>query len=85
MQGRLVVTRVSPEGPADRAGVQSGDIILAVAGEGVRSQEEFYRKVWGRGTAGSEIPLRVLQDNDVREVNIPSIDRLDYFRRKPTF
>ena len=35
--------------------------------------------------AGSEIPLRVLQDSDVREVNIPSIDRLDYFRRKPTF
>ena len=85
IQGRLLVTRVSPEGPADQAGVHVGDIILGVGGDAVHSQEEFYRKVWGRGTAGSEIPLRVLQDNDVREVNIPSIDRLDYFRRKPMF
>jgi len=84
IQGRLLVTRVSPEGPADRAGVRVGDIILGVGGDAVHSQAEFYRKVWGRGAAGSEIPLRVLQDNDVREVKIPSIDRLDYFRRKPT-
>jgi serine protease Do len=85
VQGRLVVDRVSPEGPADRAGVQSGDIILAVGGEGVRSQAEFYRKIWGRGAAGSEIPLRVLQGIDVREIKVRSIDRMDYFRRKPTY
>jgi S1-C subfamily serine protease len=85
IQGRLVVGRVSPEGPADQAGVQSGDIILAVGGEGVRSQAEFYRKVWGRGAAGSEIPLRVLQGIDVREIKVRSIDRMDYFRQKPTF
>jgi serine protease Do len=83
VQGRLIVSRVSPEGPADRAGVQSGDIILAVGGEGVRSQAEFYRKVWGRGAAGSAIPLRVLQGIDVRDINVRSIDRVDYFRKKP--
>jgi S1-C subfamily serine protease len=85
IQGRLVVDRVSPEGPADRAGVQSGDIILAVAGEGVRSQAEFYHKIWGRGAAGSEIPLRVLQGIDIHEIKVRSIDRTDYFRQKPTY
>lgn len=85
MQGRLVVVRVSPEGPADRAGVQEGDIILGVGGEGVRSQADFYRKVWGRGPAGSEIPLRVLQGIDVHDIKIRSIDRLDYFRQKPVY
>ena len=85
IQGRLVVDRVSPEGPADQAGVQSGDIILAVGGEGVRSQGEFYRKVWGRGAAGSEIPLRVLQGIDIHEIRIRSIDRTDYFRQKPIY
>ena len=28
-QGRLFVTRVSPDGPGDKAGIQVGDIILA--------------------------------------------------------
>jgi S1-C subfamily serine protease len=85
VQGRLVVVRVSPESPADRAGVHTGDIILGVGGEGVHSQVEFYRKVWGRGPAGSEIPLRVLQGIDVHEIKIRSIDRLDYFRQKPMY
>jgi len=85
VQGRLLVTRVSPDGPAERAGVQAGDIILSVGSDAVHSQAEFYRKVWGRGAAGSEIPLRILQGNDVRELRVRSIDRLDYFRQKPTY
>jgi serine protease Do len=85
VQGRLLVTRVSPDGPADQAGVRTGDIILAVGSDAVHSQAEFYRKLWSRGAAGSVIPLRILQGNDVQEVKVPSIDRLDYFRRKPTY
>jgi S1-C subfamily serine protease len=80
VQGRLVVSRVSPDGPADEAGIEVGDIILAVAGEGVRTQADFYRKVWGRGAAGSEVPLRVLQGIDLKELKVKSIDRVDYFR-----
>jgi S1-C subfamily serine protease len=85
VRGRLLVTRVSPEGPADRAGVQAGDIILGVGPDAVHTQAEFYRKVWSRGSAGSEIPLRVLQDSEVREIKLRSIDRLDYFRQKPMY
>ena len=85
VQGRLLVTRVSPEGPADRAGVQAGDIILGVGGDAVHTQAEFYRKVWSRGAAGSEIPLRVLQDSEVRDLKLRSIDRLDYFKQKPMY
>ena len=68
VQGRLVVSRVSPEGPGDRAGIEVGDIILGVGGDGVRTQAEFYRKVWGRGGAGADIPLRVLQGIDVKDL-----------------
>lgn len=85
VQGRLLVTRVSPEGPADRAGVRTGDIILSVGSDAVHSQAEFYRKLWGRGAAGSDIPLRVLQGSDVHELTVHSMDRLDYFRPKPTY
>jgi len=85
VQGRLVVSRVSPEGPGDRAGIEVGDIILGVGGDGVRTQAEFYRKVWGRGGAGADIPLRVLQGIDVKDLAVHSIDRIEYFRPNTTY
>ncbi len=80
VHGRLFVVRVSPEGPAAKAGIEPGDIILGIGHDGVHSQAEFYGKVWGYGAAGTEIPLRVLHDVDVREVKVRSIDRVDYFK-----
>ena len=53
--------------------------------EGVRSQADFYRKLWAHGAAGSDIPLRLLQGIDIREIKVRSMDRLDYFRQKPTY
>jgi S1-C subfamily serine protease len=85
LRGRLFVSRVSPEGPADRAGLRGGDLLLAVGGEEVGSLADFYRKVWARGAAGAEIPLRVLQGSQLKELRVRSIDRLEYFRRKPTY
>jgi len=85
MRGRLFVQRVSPEGPADRAGLKSGDIVLGVAGEEVTSLADFYRKIWARGAAGVEVPLRVLQGMQMREVTLRSIDRIEYFRQKPSY
>ncbi|MEP6943392.1 MAG: S1C family serine protease [Betaproteobacteria bacterium] len=83
--GRLVVVRVSPGGPSDRAGIRAGDIILQVGGEGVHSQAEFYRKLWAKRTAGVTVPLRVLQGIDVHEIKVRSIDRVEYFKQKPSY
>jgi serine protease Do len=85
IQGRLLVSRVSPDGPADRAGMQSGDIILAVDGDSVRTQADFYKKVWSRGKAGDDIPLKVLQGADVKDIKVHSMDRIEYFRPRTTY
>jgi len=85
MRGRLFVARVSPEGPAERAGLKSGDIVIGIGGDEVSSLAEFYRKVWARGAAGVEVPLKVLQGVQVRDVNVRSIDRLEYFRSKQSY
>ncbi|MEP6997342.1 MAG: hypothetical protein ABI900_06815 [Betaproteobacteria bacterium] len=69
----------------ERAGIGPADIILAVGDEAVRSQAEFYHKIWGRGAAGSDIPLRLLQDMDVHDINVHSIDRIGYFRQKTSY
>jgi S1-C subfamily serine protease len=85
LRGRLFVARVAREGPAERAGVASGDIVIGVGGEEVASLADFYRKVWARGAAGVEVPLRVLQGLEVRDLRVRSIDRPEYFRRKPSY
>ena len=80
VRGRLFVTRVSPEGPSERAGLRAEDIVVAVGGEEVASLADFYRKVWGRGAAGVEVPIRVLRGAQLRDITVRSIDRLQYFR-----
>lgn len=81
VSGRLIVTRVSPESPAERAGMHEGDIILGIAGDSVKSQADFYRKLWSKRRAGDTVPLRVLQGSDIRELSVESIDRTQYFRQ----
>ena len=85
LHGHLLVTRVSPEGPADKAGVRNGDIVVGVAADPVKTQEELYRRVWGLGAAGIEVPLRILQGADMREFRLRSIDRFQYFKEKPVY
>jgi len=85
VRGRLFVGRVSPDGPAARAGLKSGDIVLAVGGEEVTTLAEFYRKIWGRGPAGASVPLKVLQGASVKDLTVRSIDRVEYFRASKTY
>lgn len=84
LQGHLLVTRVSPDGPADRAGITVGDIILGVGSNPVHTQDEFYAHVWAKRHAGDEVPLKVLQGVDVREIRIRSMDRVAYLRPQST-
>lgn len=85
LRGRLFVSRLSPEGPAERAGLQADDIVLAVGADEVTTLAEFYRKVWSRGAAGVAVPLKVLRGSQIREVTVQSIDRMQYFRASTTY
>jgi S1-C subfamily serine protease len=85
LHGHLLVTRVSPEGPADKAGVRNGDIVVGVGADPVKSHEDLYRRVWGLGAAGIDVPLRILQGANLRELRLRSIDRFQYFKEKPVY
>jgi membrane-associated protease RseP (regulator of RpoE activity) len=85
LHGHLLVTRVSPDGPADKAGIRNGDIVIGVGTDPVKSHEELYRRVWGLGPAGVEVPLKILQGVDMRELKLRSIDRFQYFREKSVY
>lgn len=80
-EGRVVVTQVTPEGPAERAGLRRGDLILAVGPAAVNGVADFYRLLWATGTAGVTVRLRVLQGEKVRELSIRSADRQERLLR----
>ena len=83
LHGRLFVTRVSPDSPADKAGLKEGDIIVGIGADAVKSHSELYSRLWRLGPAGIDVPLKVLQGIDLKDVKVRSIDRLEYFRGKP--
>jgi S1-C subfamily serine protease len=85
LRGRLLVNRVSSGGPAEKAGLQRGDIIVGVGGKTTASLADFYRQVWAQGTAGATIPLDVLQNNEMKRIDIHSMNRLDHLKLKSTF
>jgi S1-C subfamily serine protease len=85
LRGHLFVARVSPEGPAEAAGLKTGDIVIGVGADPVNSQAEFYRKVWSLGPAGVDVPLKVLQGVAIKDVRLRSMDRSDYLRKKPAY
>jgi S1-C subfamily serine protease len=75
----LVVSNLSPVGPAARAGFQKGDRILRVDGVAVGSQEEFYARLWTR-RAGDVIEVAVRRNGGVRVIPVTSIDRHTLYR-----
>jgi S1-C subfamily serine protease len=83
--GRLIIERVTPNGPADKAGLRRGDIIAGVAGEAPKNLTDFYRKIWAQGPAGATIPLAVERGGETRKIDIGSVNRLDNLRLKSTF
>jgi S1-C subfamily serine protease len=72
---RLVVMGISGNGPAARAELKAGDVILAVKGEKVTNQAGFYRKLWALGPAGVDVPLTVHHEGVTFDVTLASTDR----------
>lgn len=85
VHGNVIVTRVSPDGPADAAAIRPGDVIIAVGGERITSQADFYTRLWSRGAAGVQVPLEVLRAGTIQSVTVTSADRDSYYRAKPTY
>ena len=77
---RIVVVGLWDGGPADLAGLQTGDLIVGVAKKPVQALPELFRAIWSLGTAGTEVPLNVLRAGQLMDVMIQSADRSAYYQ-----
>ena len=76
IENKIVVVGISAKGPAARAELKAGDVILAVNGEKISSQTQFYRKLWSLGPAGVDVPLTVYHEGVTFDVVLASTDRI---------
>ncbi len=83
--GRILVTRVSPEGPARGAGIRPGDVVIGVGGRPVADMADMLRRIWALGPAGTEIALLVSRGGEPVEVTVPSRDRRAYLKLKQSY
>lgn len=81
MEGRLIVGGLSSGGPAERAGVQIGDLVLGVAGERTTTLAAFLRKVWSLGDPGVDVPLMLARQGDVLRLTLHSAARGDFLKK----
>ncbi|MGH8707746.1 MAG: S1C family serine protease [Burkholderiales bacterium] len=81
MGAKLVVAGLASGGPADRAGVKLGDVVVAVAGERPQGLADLFRRVWALGPAGADVPLTVARSGKRQDVQLPSIDRNDFLKK----
>jgi S1-C subfamily serine protease len=79
-EGHLVVAGLAGGGPAARAGIKIGDLVLAVAGEPVKNLAPLFRRVWSLGPAGVEVPITLSRDGRTVEAKIRSANRSDFLK-----
>jgi S1-C subfamily serine protease len=65
----LLVVGVTPDGPAARAGVLVGDVLLEFDGHNTSSPEQLMADLFGAGV-GRQVPLKILRGGTVSEVTV---------------
>jgi len=77
VSGHVVIAGVADGGPAERAGLQTGDVLLEVNGGRISDMADLFRRIWRVGVAGVEVPLTIAREGRGMRVAVRSVDRAD--------
>jgi S1-C subfamily serine protease len=80
IEDKVVVVGIAPKGPAARAEIKTGDVVVAVNGDRISTLAGMYRKVWILGQAGVEVPLTLYRDGVTFDVRVNSSDRAKFLK-----
>jgi serine protease Do len=65
----VLIREVSEASPADRAGLAAGDLIVAAAGQPVRTPDDLFDAL--SAAAGGTIELKIVRGTDDRTIQVP--------------
>ena len=75
------VVRLTPESPAEAAGLEPGDTILAIDGVAIGDLASFYKTLWRGDRAEREVALEVRRGSQTLHLSARAIDRMKTFSR----
>ena len=70
------VVRLSPDSPSEAAGLQRGDVIVAVDGVPVTDLTNFYQALWRGDGADRDVVLEIKRGDDTLKTTVHAIDRM---------
>jgi S1-C subfamily serine protease len=76
----LVVGGLADGGPAEQAGVRTGDRILGVNDDDITDLASLWRRIWAAGSAGAEVRLRLARDAGTLALTVKSADRASFLK-----
>lgn len=74
-QGRIQITRVTPESPAQFAGIRPGQWLLGINGEPVENLSAFYKKLWAQPISAGSMMITIFDGRDIHQIPVKIVDR----------
>lgn len=80
-KGRVFITSLTPNGPAEKAGIEPGDVILGIGDRSVATLAECYRRIWEAGESGVNVEVHIERDEDSMTFVVESTDRYSFMKQ----
>jgi serine protease Do len=74
----VVVTMVQPNGPAEKAGIKQGDVILSIAGKDVKDGDDLVSQV-AETPVGQSVDVKIMRDRKEQNLKVVIGDRTKVF------
>ena len=70
----VILADVTPGGPAEKAGLEPGDVVLTLDGKPMENGRQFRINVYTRGV-GEQVTLEIRRGESTRAVKVPVVER----------